>query len=198
MDTVDEQRAIALLLQDLEFRIALHAPEHLFVHAAAVAWRGRVITIPGRTHSGKSTLSAALLRAGARYCSDEFTVLDAHGRVHAFPRPLQLRTRGGVRVIPAKHLAVVDEGSLPLGLVVHTVFRPGATWHPQRMSPGQTSLAILANAVVARTRPAHALARIARAVENIVGLGGPRGDADEAARAILAYADRTWSGGPDS
>ncbi|HEX6631974.1 MAG TPA: hypothetical protein VF048_12825, partial [Gemmatimonadaceae bacterium] len=91
----DAATAAALLLDDLEFRVALHAPDRLFVHAAAVAWHGRVVAIPGRSFAGKSTLAAALVRAGAHYYSDEFTVLDDRGLVLPFPRPLHLRAADG-------------------------------------------------------------------------------------------------------
>jgi len=59
-----------------------------------VAWEGKGIVIPGRSFSGKSTLVAELLRAGATYYSDEYAVFDKHGRVHPFPKDLEMRTNG--------------------------------------------------------------------------------------------------------
>ena len=58
------------------------------MHAGAVAWRDRGIVIPGRSHSGKTTLVRALVEA-ARYYSDEFAVLDPQGRLHPYPLPLR-------------------------------------------------------------------------------------------------------------
>ena len=47
------------------------------VFPTIVTWgRGRAIVIPGRTFSGKSTLVAELVRAGATYYSDEYAVED--------------------------------------------------------------------------------------------------------------------------
>src|ERR671929_229610 len=66
-------------------------------HAGVVGWQGRAILIPGRSFSGKSTLVAALVRAGATYYSDEFAVLDERGRVHPFPKKLSMRLEGSAR-----------------------------------------------------------------------------------------------------
>src|SRR4029453_11068539 len=60
-----------LLRSRLEFRVATNSLALIFVHAGVVEWRGRAIVLPGRSRSGKTTLVTALLRAGARYYSDE-------------------------------------------------------------------------------------------------------------------------------
>jgi hypothetical protein len=184
----DAATAALTAADDAEFRIALHAPVKLFVHAAAVAWRSRMLVIPGRTCTGKSTLAAALVRAGAAYYSDEFTVIDDAGLVHPFARPLQLRAHGGSprRSVTAASIGVEGVEPLPLGLVVSAPFRPGARWSPRTMSTGETALALMENAVVARTRPAHAMMRIARALEwGVCGLQGVRGEADDVAQSLL-------------
>ncbi len=61
----------------------------LSLHAAAVAACGRVIMFSGASGSGKSSLATQALLSGFGYLSDEFALLDATGRVHPFPRPLQ-------------------------------------------------------------------------------------------------------------
>jgi hypothetical protein len=58
----------------LQLWVAEGAPRHAFVHAGVVGWRGRAMVIPRSSHSGKSTLAAALIRAGATYYSDEYAV----------------------------------------------------------------------------------------------------------------------------
>src|SRR6185312_3555780 len=114
--------ADAAALQAFESKLALHVAAEsrtfLFVHAGVVGWRGRAIVLPGRTHAGKSTLVAALVRAGATYYSDEYALVDGDGRVWPYPRPLSLRrARGPVRVRPER-LGRVGRGPLPVGLVV--------------------------------------------------------------------------------
>src|SRR5437867_4831683 len=67
---------------NLRHYVAEYAPNKLFIHAGVVGWRGRAIVIPGQTFTGKSTLVAELVRAGATYYSDEYALLDPQGRVH--------------------------------------------------------------------------------------------------------------------
>jgi hypothetical protein len=86
--------ALEALESDLHRSVAERARRWCFVHAGVVGWRGRVIVIPGRSHSGKTTLVAEWLRAGALYYSDEYAVFDAMGRVHAYAKPLSLRQNG--------------------------------------------------------------------------------------------------------
>jgi hypothetical protein len=71
--------------------IAASTEAAVFVHAGVVGWDGRAAVIPGPSHSGKSTLVAALVNAGATYYSDEYAVIDLQGRDHAFPREIRLR-----------------------------------------------------------------------------------------------------------
>src|ERR1700722_12844727 len=80
---------------DLQLYTAEMASDRLFVHAGVVGWQGKAILLPGRSYSGKSTLVAALLQAGATYYSDEYALLDARGRVHPYPKPLSLRSPTG-------------------------------------------------------------------------------------------------------
>jgi len=79
---------------NVHLHIAEAAPRRRFVHAGVVGWRGEAILIPGRSHSGKSTLVAASVAAGATYYSDEYAVLDEQGRDHPFPKPLSLYPTG--------------------------------------------------------------------------------------------------------
>src|SRR6266700_1389758 len=82
------------LESDLQMFVAEWARRRVFVHAGVVGWRGQAIVIPGMSFSGKSTLVAALVRAGATYYSDEYAVFDARGRVHPYARKLSLRMEG--------------------------------------------------------------------------------------------------------
>lgn len=79
----------------LHLRVATLARTRLFVHAGVVGCEGGAMVIPGRSHTGKSSLVAALLAHGAAYYSDEYAVLDDAGRVHPFPRTLHIRERSG-------------------------------------------------------------------------------------------------------
>src|SRR5256714_4105627 len=112
----------------LQMYVAVEARRGLFVHAGAVGWRGRAVVLPGRSYSGKSTLVAELVRAGATYYSDEYAVLDARGRVHPFRRPLSMREEGGgkLRVSPDTLEGPTGVAPLPVGLVVVSEYKSGA------------------------------------------------------------------------
>jgi len=65
------------------------APRLLSLHAAAVSVHDQVCIFAGVSGAGKSSICTAALLKGAGYLTDEFTLLDAEGMVHPFPRPLQ-------------------------------------------------------------------------------------------------------------
>lgn len=67
--------ALRALESDLQLHVAVRSRRFVFVHAGVVGWRGRAILLPGRSHSGKSTLVAALLEEGAAYYSDEYALI---------------------------------------------------------------------------------------------------------------------------
>jgi hypothetical protein len=173
---------------DVRLYVAERARRRVFVHAGVVGWRGRAIVIPGRSFSGKSSLVAALVRAGATYYSDEYAVFDEQGRVHPFLSPLSLRNKDAER--PTRHRAESlgrPPGGKPLtvGLVAVSEYRAGARWRPRQLTPGQGILALLANTVPARERPAAALAALQQAVVHAPVLKGMRGEAAEVADLLL-------------
>src|SRR5690348_5169542 len=93
--SLDQREVISQLVSNLHRHAAEFSRRELFVHAGVVAWKGQAILLPGKSYSGKSTLVAELVRAGATYYSDEYAVLDRRGRVHPYPRPLTLRNGAG-------------------------------------------------------------------------------------------------------
>jgi hypothetical protein len=59
------------------------------IHAGSVARDGLSLILPAAPDSGKTTLTAGLVRAGFDYLSDEAALIDpATVTVHPFPRPL--------------------------------------------------------------------------------------------------------------
>lgn len=176
------------LESQLRIAVAVQSRSWLFVHAGVVSWGEQGIVIPGRSMSGKSTLVAALVQAGATYYSDEFAVLDGHGRVHPFPKTLSLRQGPGKR--PRRCSAEALGGiqgvqPLPVGLVVVTQYASGAHWDPQVLSPGESLLALLDNTLVARLRPAMVLRVLSRVATRGTTLKGRRGQAVETVKRLL-------------
>src|SRR5689334_7192989 len=70
--THDLDEALLRLESALHLYVAEKARRRLFLYAGVVSWNDRAIVLPGRTMSGKTTLVAALVRAGARYYSAEY------------------------------------------------------------------------------------------------------------------------------
>jgi hypothetical protein len=185
---LDLEQVFETLESSLRLYVAETAHRRLFVHAGVVGWRGKAIVIPGRSFSGKTTLVAELVRAGATYYSDEYAVFDAKGRVHPFPKPLSIRLSGEIE---QQEVAVEELGGrtgikpLPVGLVLMSRYRAGARWRPRQLSAGVGALELLSNTVAARKEPAKALNTLERVVSSAPVLKGVRGEASEVARAIL-------------
>jgi hypothetical protein len=196
--TADLAHAFAVLESEIRQSVAAGAQNRTFVHAGVVGWRGRAIVLPGRSRSGKTTLVAQLVRAGALYLSDEFAVLDRRGRVHPFAKPLSIRGASGCDVHAQAWRAEELGGAcatrpLPVGLVVLAEHRPGAVWRPERLSAGQAVLEMLAHTVPARLRPEASLASLERAVARATVLRGARGEANEVAGSLLQAVDEMES-----
>jgi hypothetical protein len=162
----------------VQLTVAEYAPRRVFVHAGVVEWRGKAILFPGLSFSGKSTLVAELLRAGATYYSDEYAVIDPNGRVHPYARKLRMRSADAVRRVRAKDFGA-DTGSksLPIGLVITTRFKEGSRWRPRELTRGKAVLELLANTVSARSQPQMALSFLTKAVATATSLKGTRGEA---------------------
>lgn len=186
---VDLDVALVVLEERIRGTVAVRAPNLVFVHAGVVAVDGRGLVLPAASFAGKTTLVAALVRAGATYYSDEFAVLDHEARVHPYPKPLSIRGRRGepVTEVRASDLggATGDE-SVPVSLVALTGYVPGAEWDPRLVEPGEAALGLLAHAVPARKRPAEALRAVRAVAASCACVRSDRGEADPAAEALLA------------
>ncbi len=184
---------VALGVFDAQLRgyIALYAPARIFVHAGVVAIDGQALVFPGRSFSGKTTLIAALVRAGAVYYSDEYAVLDEDGLVHPYAKPLSLRLEEGSR-LQTEHTAdelggVTGDGPAPVRLIVATQYRRSTDWSPTEVSGGDAALELMANTIPAQERPQQALACIRCAVEGATALRGERGDAEALVPLLFDY-----------
>jgi hypothetical protein len=186
--STDIDQVLQTLESDLQLYVAQEARRRVFVHAGVVGYGGRAVIIPGRSFSGKSTLVAELVKAGATYYSDEYAVLDARGRVHPYTRPLGIRENGTGTM--KKH-SVQDLGgspgvkSLAVGLVVVSAYKQGARWRPRELSEGEGALELVANTVCARSRPGEMLQAIRGVVSHAPVLKSDRGEARDVVDFIL-------------
>lgn len=188
--TVDLAEALAALESHLHGQIASAASEYLFVHAGVVGWSGQAILVPGRSFSGKTSLTAALLAAGADYFSDEYAVLDSEGRVHPYPKTLSLRGADGQ---PLETRTAESLGGrtasvpLPVGLILDTKYAAGKRWRPRPVSAGAALFTLLDNTVQVRSRPQWALEILQNAVAGAAAVKSTRGDADIVAAWALKH-----------
>ena len=183
---------LATLDSDLRIFVAEFAKGRVFVHAGVVGWKGRAIVIPGRSFSGKSTLVAALINAGATYYSDEYAVFDGRGRVHPFSKPLELRDdhHRQRKIELGAFGATAGTQPLRVGLVLVTRFRDGARWRPRRISSGNAVLHLLGNTVSARRNPRKALETLERVTAAADVLKGVRGNANDIVPDVLKRLER--------
>ncbi len=188
------EEILLALENDIQLFVALTARKRLFVHAGAVGWRNKAILIPGRSKSGKSTLVAEMVRAGAAYYSDEYAVLDHQGRIHPYPKPLSLRTNSNSRSrrVPVEELGGrCGKKPIPVGLIVASEYKAEARWHPRLLSPAQAALTLLANTVAARVNPQQTLATLKQAVKNASSVKSKRGEAGDIAELLIAMLSGT-------
>jgi hypothetical protein len=182
-----EDDVFTWLCQDIDNTVAQRSRRMLFVHAGVIGWRGFAIVIPGRSHSGKSTLVAELVGRGAVYYSDEFAVLDDAGMVHPYRRPLVLR--GETRPSVDLRLLRADAPPLPIGVVVAGPYQPGVTWRPTVASGAKAVLPLIDGTVQGREESAKMLRIAAGVAPGVVTLQGLRSEAAGVAAEVLDLVD---------
>ncbi|MDQ4121822.1 MAG: hypothetical protein M3209_10300 [Acidobacteriota bacterium] len=184
----DFERALHLIEIALRLTVAEFSPNLVFVHAGAVAFEDSAVIVPGMSRTGKTTLTAALVREGAIYYSDEYAIFDENGVLHPFPKPLSVREPAalGKQIDRSVEAFGGRQGTKPIrvGAIIVTEYKENAHWKPQSLSRGEGVLELLANTVSARTNPRLALKILPRAVENALILKGKRGDAETVSREI--------------
>jgi hypothetical protein len=184
VDLLDRFRSVIAL------DVAETSPLHTFVHAGVVAWGDHAILIPGRSFTGKTTLVAELVRAGAIYYSDEFALLDKQGRVHPYAQPLQIRENGSYRQTerPVQDFGgITGQKPLAVGLVLVGKYQAGGQWRPRQLTPGVGLLRLLDNTVSARRAPATAICTLKQVVSYAVIVRGVRGEASQIVQWIAAH-----------
>jgi hypothetical protein len=186
-------RATARTLESrIHLQVAALTDQAVFVHAGVVAWNGRALILPGPSHSGKSSLVASLIAAGATYYSDEYAVIDLEGRIHPFPRRLRLRGAIEQQSSAGRVASTVSGDALePLqpAWIMNLRYLPGGMWDPRELTPGQTLLALLENTVAVRRQSELTLRTLGLALESTIGWQSERGEADNTTQEIVQLMD---------
>lgn len=176
-------------------KVGEYASGYVFLHAGVVAVGEEALVLPGRTFSGKTTLVEALLRAGARYVSDEYAVLDEDALVHPFPKPLSMRNsaaRGGTReVLPGEKAVRPAEGPLACRMVFFSEYRPDAVLDMHRLTSSEGLLRILEHALPIRRNTEFSLKVLNKLALRAIITQSYRADADEVAVRLINYFNRS-------
>ena len=187
-------RMLDALESDIQLYVAENAPRRVFVHAGVVEWQGQAIIIPGQSFSGKTTLVAEMVKAGAVYYSDEYAVIDREGRVHPYRRPLAIRGDGDSAKAIKQEVKQLGGRTgtkpLPVAVVLICDYKPGARWRPRRLSKGEGAVAMLANTASARRQPESAIATINRVVSGAIVFKGKRGEASQVIDSVFDLLSR--------
>lgn len=172
-----------------EFRRYFHlyvgatARNRTFLHAGVVGLDNLAVILPGSSSSGKSTLTKALLELGGVFYSDDLAALDESGLVHAYPKPLSIRTPNGPRLTMPQDLGwSLDLPPLKVGMVAHLSFSSqiaDPSW--RTLSPAQACAQMIANCLSFRTETARDLACFKLLASQAIHLLGVRGEAAPAA-----------------
>ena len=185
--STDPQLLIPDMIQQLDEAIIPRLIGLRAVHAGAVQIGNRALVLPGRSHAGKSSLVAELLRHGAAYLSDEYALIDVSGRVHPYPRPILLRNGDSVRkpVLPGEVSAQVVSTPLPIGWIMELEYQDGVQWKTPAVPQSQGLMILLRHTPHALADTPDLIGTFTRAVAGAVTFSGYRMDAKSAAGEIL-------------
>jgi len=192
--SVEVFRGILIFFDSLlRVSVAESAGEFVFIHAGVVEWHGKAIVIPGDSFTGKSTLVSELIKLGAGYYSDEFAILDADGKVNAFPRPINMRKDDGkyspyvIKVNPER----VRIGGKPLeiGTILFTSYKPGAEWKPKHITPGQGLIKTIPFTLPIKRNPEFTMYALNKAVNRALIIETLRSTAQIFSIKLLNYID---------
>ena len=187
----DPQSLVVDLVRVLDETVIQRQSALYAVHAGVVEWKGRALILPGRSHSGKSTLVAELLRQGATYFSDEYALIDSEGMAHPYPRPLLVR-RGSPQQFPLlaeECNSKTGDATARVGWIVAVVYDPAGGWKMISLPQSMALVLLLENTPHVLAESPAILAAFERAVAGAHCYSGTRVEAEEAATQILRLAD---------
>jgi hypothetical protein len=188
---VVRETALETAGSEIRRTIAEFAVGRVFIHAGAVGWKGRAILIPGKSFSGKTSLTAALVKRGALYYSDEYAILDEDGFVHPFPKTLSVRgeiddyTQVEYPVETLGGRAATEKNRVAMVLI--TEYKPKAKWNPQILSSAQGTMEIIKNTIPIRANPNFVLKVLNLIAREAIIVKSNRGDVSKFADLILDF-----------
>lgn len=179
--------AILAAVKALDDAVIHHLKSFYAVHAGAVLIEGRALILPGKTHAGKSSLVAELLRRGASHFSDEYAIIDKQGRTQAYPRPLLLRNGQPLQslALPEELNAEFATQPAQVGWILAVDYVPGGVWRIREMPQAEAVMLLLCNTPHEMEQSPGMIDFFLRVAANAACYAGTRGDAVEAASRIF-------------
>jgi hypothetical protein len=166
---------LSTIERDLTLALQRRRPDLLFLHAAAVEWRGKALLLAAASGGGKSTLTWAMLHHGFGYLSDELSPIDS----------------AGLQVLPYPHALCLKQPSPPPYFLPGTALHLGRTIHvPPHAFAAPT---------ITRSRPVAAIFFLCRQPDPRTPTVRPISAAEAGARLyanalnLLAHADRGFA-----
>jgi len=180
----DASELLFLLEKDIIVELQKRRPDLLFLHSAALDWRGKACLLAGESGAGKSTTAWALLHHDFRYLSDELSPINVDTlKVHPYPHALCLKE-------PPAPPYSLPEAALHLGRTIHVTTanmpgtvvrepRPLAALFLLKYSPGlraptlraidaaAASVHVYVNVLNALAHSNHGLDAVARIAESL-------------------------------
>ena len=178
----------------LRLVVAEHAKDLVFLHCGAVAINGKGILFPGDSFAGKTTLVAALVKAGATYYSDEYAILDADGLLQPFARPLAIRDRID-HSIRTDTLATslggkIGVDKIPVTAVMFFHYERNASLNPKLLTTGEGIMKILPQAIPLRFNSEFTVSVLNKMAESVTFLESKRGSVESSALKIKLLIDK--------
>jgi hypothetical protein len=181
-------------MHQIRLTAAEFAVGRVFVHAGVVGWKGKAIVIPGKSFSGKTTLTAELVRRGAEYYSDEYAVLDEQGLVHPFAKTLSIRgiidDQTQLEHTPQELGGKCGEKPIPVGVIVVTKYKKRGKWEPKVLSAGAGTLELIKNALPIRNDPDFSMRVLSTVAARSRIIKTDRGEAAGCCDSILSLASK--------
>lgn len=187
---INGAQALHRLAKRMDYYLGAYARDCAFLHSGVILHNGRAVLIPGLSHTGKSTLTAALVRIGAHYVSDDVAVIDRTGRAYFLSRAISLREDVAEAFdFPfAANFEFLREGTLPVEAILLLNYCKGEIALDMRpLSKGETALRLIANCMNGRNEPETAIHCCVEAVRQAICCEGVRGEAEAVAPLILSF-----------
>lgn len=186
-DEADWPDFYCALQRELETVVLQNMRQGVAIHAGVVSIDGRVVLLPAKSGSGKTSLVRELLRQGAAYYSDEFAIAGIDGMVHPFARPLIIRDAAGKRfpLSPDEFGALTATAPQAPRAILFLVHRPGERFRVEEADQSSALLHLLANTPQSLDDRPEAFRAFLAASRSVRYYRGVRGDAAEAAAEII-------------